>query len=216
MPSQLIEETATCPECGATSRFGAYRFIDATSDPELKQRVLDDSLFGWKCPECGYACRVYYDTILHDAAGSYVIALESEQKQRSLAIPAHVAALPNRDRLRLVKGGPEFKEKIRVFDAGIDDRALEGFKCFLIGTLEVVGDAEEPDAFLFDALDEDQIRFEAYAKGHRVGMFAAPDKVCRAMTDDLRTANVTERDDAFTVVDMRWAFEAFQEIANAK
>ncbi len=215
MSSFLNEEKATCPECKAESRFGAYRFIDAISEPELKERVLDDSLFGWKCPSCGYACRVYYDTVIHDANKSYAVTLESAPDARSLPLDDRMQALPNRDRLRLVTSGVELKEKIRIFDADLDDRALEGYKCFLLGNLEIAEGSQAPDAFVFDSLDGDQIQFTAYADGKRLGLFAAPDTVYRSMAQDLLAAYGPERDEAFLAVDMRWALEAFKEIAHA-
>lgn len=212
MSSILMKETATCPNCKKESAFGAYRFIDAKSDPQMKDMILDDSLFGWKCVHCDYVCRVYYDTVVYNPDHNYMIMLESEAESRKLPLEKHHKDLKNRDRLRLVKTGIELKEKIRIFEKGLDDRAMEAYKVFLLGNSEVAEGHSAPDSFIFETIEDDQFQLYAYANGDRLGLFSVPTTVYYSMQADLEKNLGPDKDDEFKTVDMRWAFKVFQEL----
>ena len=68
MPS-LGNRDVSCPHCGAVVKTRMSPEISAGENPDLRQRVLDETLFDWKCPECGYEAQLVYPCLYHDSLG---------------------------------------------------------------------------------------------------------------------------------------------------
>ena len=49
-----------CPKCQSNVSFDAYSTIDIENNPELKEKVLDDSIFDFICPDCKHQSKLYY------------------------------------------------------------------------------------------------------------------------------------------------------------
>lgn len=56
----------TCPKCNHESDYMVMCSINATLNPEMKNKILDDTLFNWVCPHCGKNYNVPYDFLYHD------------------------------------------------------------------------------------------------------------------------------------------------------
>lgn len=213
MASILMEEKAVCPACQEESRFHAYRFIDAQLDPQLVEMLLDNSLFGWKCPDCEDARIVYYDTTIHDAARSYIIELDSESTERQRPLSGQLSALPSRNRLRLVRSMRELKEKLRLFNDGLDDRAMEAYKCFLLTTMDRTESEEDlPEQFFYEESDRENFMLRAYKDDRSLGLFSVPKTVYHAMEEDIQNGVPNAPDDELIRVDAAYAVALMESI----
>ena len=56
----------TCPKCNHESDYIVWYSINVTLNPEMKDKILDDTLFSWVCPHCGENYYVPYDFLYHD------------------------------------------------------------------------------------------------------------------------------------------------------
>lgn len=56
----------TCPKCNHESDYIVWYSINVTLDPEMKDKILDDTLFSWVCPHCGERFYASYDFLYHD------------------------------------------------------------------------------------------------------------------------------------------------------
>lgn len=56
----------TCPKCNHESDYIVWYSINVTLDPEMKDKILDDTLFSWVCPHCGERFYAPYDFLYHD------------------------------------------------------------------------------------------------------------------------------------------------------
>ena len=62
------KEIIKCPECGKENEFIVWQSLNGDLDPEAKQKLLDGTLFQFKCSGCGYESNVSYPTLYHDTA----------------------------------------------------------------------------------------------------------------------------------------------------
>ena len=135
--AQYIE--AKCAGCGAVSEIPAYNIINVKDHPELKEKVKDGSMFVWGCKNCGKVNLAAFQTLYHDPDESLMIWLmpdtlsDAEKQmieQHMVAISAQLSSDENGEllkgyTLRRVKDAGSLIEKVNIFDAGLDDVAME-------------------------------------------------------------------------------------------
>lgn len=119
--STEIMKDIICPQCGESQKYRLFASINARENPELKQRILDETLFDWRCKRCNYFAAMAYPFIYMDPDAGYVISTAPLGSNGAVEPTA-----PFKDYIkRGVKNLAELKEKILLFDAGYDDVAVE-------------------------------------------------------------------------------------------
>ena len=58
-------EKLTCPSCHHEGDFELWDSINTALDPEMKEKVLNQSIFLYTCPSCGETFRLNYSTLYH-------------------------------------------------------------------------------------------------------------------------------------------------------
>ncbi len=151
-----LKKEIRCPSCGVAVETKLWPGIPA-SDPALRGRVLDESLFYWTCPECGYEMQLIYPCLYHDFDKGFVVFLEPNPKEPSLQ--KQEITIPAGTKKRIVTRGEELKEKVLIFEAGLNDAAVELAK---IAVLKVVEDRRQLETNLayFTRADEEKDEIE--------------------------------------------------------
>ena len=67
----------TCPECGEEFEFDVYESVNVTLDKDLKEKVIDGSLFAAICPKCGHLEVLLHPFLYHDMDQKFMIQLDS-------------------------------------------------------------------------------------------------------------------------------------------
>lgn len=147
-----------CPQCGAKGTFPIHDSINVTLDPEDKKRVLDRSLFLFRCEKCGAETYCSYCPLYHDMTEKYMIMVApNREKARTSTIPemgtGGFSMSADGYRFRVVCGIPGLIEKIKIFDNGLNDFAVELLKEKLFSRLE------SPTGFYFTGITEEWIEF---------------------------------------------------------
>ena len=119
--STAITKDIVCPNCGQTQKLELYTSVNAQENPELRRDILRESIFDWECRHCGYTAQMAYPTIYHDPELGFMVCLRpSGAVSKPETIPAVKELIK-----RSVKNPQELKEKILIFEAGLDDAAIE-------------------------------------------------------------------------------------------
>ena len=141
--------SVACRGCGQSSDITCYDSINIKERPELKARVMDGSLFVWRCPHCGAANLLQSQTLYHDPDARIMIwvtggnvALEEQVKEAY----SRISALEDYT-LRFVDDIGALMEKVKILDSGLDDIVMEMVK--YVTRLELSG--KEGDAALGNA-----------------------------------------------------------------
>lgn len=137
-------EKVICTNCGNVNEIKAYPSINAVEEPELKSKALTGELFAWECPHCGRMNLARYPVLYHDSAERLIVVLSET--------PLNAEVVPEGYTGRQVSTVGEFIEKIKIFDAGLDDIIIE--MCKFV-TLHELGKDVELKFFKIDGADSE-------------------------------------------------------------
>lgn len=219
-----------CLKCKKKSDFEFYGSINTMLDPTLKQRVKNFDIFKFICPHCGSKQFVNYSFLYHQMEDKLMIFYcqdeEEVAKVRSLYADDFDTALNAQGesetidttgyRRRIVIGADNLVEKIRIFDAGLDDRLVEIYKVLLYGQMQAElaampgGDAVD-DVFVDEQLDG-SLNFVFVADGRAVGAVAFSQDVYEVIANQYRDA-VERLAPTEPVINQDWAFDILAQIA---
>ena len=219
-----------CLKCKKKSDFEFYGSINTMLDPTLKQRVKNFDIFKFICPHCGSEQFVNYSFLYHQMEDKVMIFYcqdeEEVAKVRSLYADDFDTALNAQGesetidttgyRRRIVIGADNLVEKIRIFDAGLEDRLVEIYKVLLYGQMQAElaampgGDAVD-DVFVDEQLDG-SLNFVFVADGRAVGAVAFSQDVYEVIANQYRDA-VERLAPTEPVINQDWAFDILAQIA---
>ena len=109
--------TTQCARCGAEHTVEVPQSVNASADPERKEQVRSGALFTWTCPYCGTVGLLRFPFLYHDPAEHLMLVLTDA--------PLGAEGLPEGYTGRLVRSAGDLIEKIKIFDAGLDDITIE-------------------------------------------------------------------------------------------
>lgn len=120
-----------CSRCGAQHSAEVPQSVNAEASPELKEQVRSGALFTWNCPHCGTANLLKFPFLYHDPQEHLMLVLTDAA--------VNAEGVPDGYTGRLVRSAGELIEKINIFDAGLDDLAIE--MCKYVTSKELNTDA---------------------------------------------------------------------------
>lgn len=124
-----------CRICGKESSFWYYPFIDIQKMPWARQKIVSGSFFHRECPFCGTINEFIYPTLYHDRRKKILLRVSDKKlpvyQQLPFPVPPPPPPAGRQYCFRDVAGSRELAEKIRIFDAGLNDFKIEAIKLFL-------------------------------------------------------------------------------------
>ncbi len=132
----------TCESCGGKFSFTTRPAIDTGTEPSMKEMVRSGEAFLGVCPHCG--AKSYYDySFLYKERETntilYYAASEEDFQEACRLLTGYHAAVPwssiSSWRRRVVTSRGDFAEKLRLLDAGLDDRVVEILKVLAYSSL---------------------------------------------------------------------------------
>lgn len=192
---------AVCQKCGKEHRVEIYKSINTATDPDLKARVLDGSLFLWECPDCGASNLVAYDCLYHDPQEKFMLWMlpfgEPEGPEKD-AIMRQAKAMGDY-RLRIVSNAGDLMEKVLVFDAGLNDRCVELMK-YIAGSEQGM---EGVSNLHFYRMQDDVMVFSGVREGKMDG-FGFGLNVYEDCQGILERNPEVAKEDGFIRIDSQW------------
>jgi hypothetical protein len=128
---QPKKRKSTCPHCKSEEQFSVWESVNVTLQPSLKNQVLTRGLGKFTCSNCARVIWVGHPIHYHDVARKLMIWFPYEEPRNPpIAEGSMVMKLMVNGgyAFRIVNSFNELIEKIRIFDDGRDDRALELLK----------------------------------------------------------------------------------------
>lgn len=121
-----------CPFCDHEQENTVYPIIDLAAKPTLKLGILTGSLFSATCESCERRFEVMHESLILDDEKRYAFLLAPDYQGTEL--DSRDASLRELSgfQLRLVSSNDILKEKILLFDGGLDDRTIELCKLYLL------------------------------------------------------------------------------------
>ena len=125
----------TCPNCNLEQEFSVFENVNVTLEPAFKKQVLERTLGNFQCQGCRKALSVRHPILYNDVKEKIIIWLpHGEANKPSIEEGSVVMNMMAKAgyRFRRVNSYNQLVEKIRIFDDGHDDRALELLKLELV------------------------------------------------------------------------------------
>ncbi|MBQ1977292.1 MAG: CpXC domain-containing protein [Ruminococcus sp.] len=125
--ANVVVKNIPCPRCNESTEAKLYMSINATNEPTLRSDVLDERLFKFRCSACGHEARLTYPVLYNDMKNRFMVYLIPEIDRFQLE---DVELEQKYERLRgirkrIVPDFNSFKEKVFIFESGLDDMAVE-------------------------------------------------------------------------------------------
>lgn len=218
-------ETIKCPKCGTKSQFTVWQSVNTDLDPEMKEAVKNLSIFRFTCPKCGYSSPVDYDILYHQMRDrimiQYVESDEAAEKVKKIFsgknLPKEVKGffsdLMQDDYLiRIVRSPNELREKIEIFDAGLDDRIIEIYKTILlVNVSNHFPDAKNFEMFFLQT--EQKKLIQIFADGKPAGTTEFNDELYSELQKEFGAVLPEIRKDD-PVINRDYAFRSFALVAD--
>ncbi len=118
---------ARCAKCGKVSEIQAQRSVNVQENPELKEDVCSGRIFVWNCADCGTPNLAKWPFLYHDPEHRLMIWLSDGKPETERQMAAAIEAEEGMEgyTTRIVDTPGDLIEKISIFDAGLDDVAVE-------------------------------------------------------------------------------------------
>ena len=165
--SMIRGQQIECPECHTQFPFTVHDSINVGIDPQDKEKVLDMSIFQYHCPHCGKTDIVCYPLLYHDPVNGVWIQVYWREEDFGRRVGKQEQELikimgQEHYRRREVLGYWELIEKIRVFDAGLDD--------FAIALMKTMNKLQQPELqLIFDEKKDDKFNFLIFQNDTMLG-----------------------------------------------
>ena len=210
-------EKVTCPSCHHEGDFELWDSINTALDPEMKEKVLNQSIFLYTCPSCGETFRLNYSTLYHQMEDLVMIYLvpESEVKktyeifyEKNALADFHTEKYLN----RIVTSANQLIEKIKIFDAGKDDRIIELVKLLAADSILKNNPAIDFDELRFAVDDDGTNILVIINKGEITGAVDIENmyEFASSHCDDFKDL----RDDEDIVINREWILNKLSEEEN--
>jgi hypothetical protein len=159
--AEIRTQQFRCPKCGKELELELIDSIEVPYDQELKQKVMDNSYFTLHCDGCNTVLPIGYRCTYNDLERRYLLWLMPNDGEReSKEVEAYHKRLETDNALRLAQNGYRFRlvansndlrEKILIFDAGLDDRVIELMKLAYVPSIrKKCGTESKIVGFYFD------------------------------------------------------------------
>ena len=134
---------AACSRCGSVRTVTTYDSINVRETPELKPQVLDGSAFVWECPHCGARNLVRSQTLYHDPDEKLMVWLTFGSEALEGRVRSAYSGTEGLSgyTCRFVDDAGSLIEKVKIFDAGLDDVVMEMAK--YVTRMEICGSIKE-------------------------------------------------------------------------
>ena len=125
--SNVISKEVACPNCNEIFNVHVYTSINATNDPKFREDLLSEKLLKWKCENCSYEGRFTYPLLYNDMKHRFMVYLIPQIECFQLEDRSLEEDYRNLKGItkRITPDFNSFKEKVFIFESGLDDMAVE-------------------------------------------------------------------------------------------
>lgn len=202
-----------CPFCQTLLKIPHLTFISSAHNPEEKLSAMHGHLLQVKCPVCHSQVGLQNMISYEDETNHLMMYYEPDiQKADTLIIRLHeklkTASWFSRNlKYRVVTTREDFYEKVRIFDAGLNDRVIEIMKAYLMMDLSACGDHVFQDIRFSFQHNQPVFTVEM---DHLKGFYPFRSDDYRLLCDSLRELKSADLNSL--VINLEWGIQMLEEI----
>lgn len=219
--SMCEKEEIQCPVCGTTGKFEMWTSLNTKLNPEKKEELLSGALFQYICPNCGKSFNIDYPMLYHQMEDQIIIYYVVQEEDIQMveeqfrgdfgSAESEITKVLKEDMdsylYRIVGSQRELMEKIRIFDAGKDDRIVELVKRIIS---DAVADKNPDlrDANLYYLEEDGESLFVVVNSKGALGTVPIPKGMYEDMAEGVRDKLPDLRSRSEFRIDRAWASKA--------
>ena len=204
-----------CPSCGKQGEKKTQSRIILSKDKQARDKILDGSYFEYECAGCNGRFFTNSPFLYNDDENGFMVYFVPGFKERSQKVPTVLKTLKGFDTdgsiLRVAASFSDFIEKIRIFEAELDDKVIEAVKLMYISMYEQ-DNGKKVHTMVFESTDDAGLHFGVYLEDTDFEVVLPKNVIGLAIVD----FSVMFDDDPqgeFVVIDAEWLSEV---LANKK
>lgn len=148
--AEIQKITVACPKCGFKQTRTLYKSVNAQTDSDVKDLIMNRDLFTFVCDDCDYKAMLDYDFLYHDPEEKVMIYFLKDYDEKTDTLYRNTPKPTPDYKLRIVKSASDLIEKIKIFDMDMDDRVIELCKLFYKGNMIQTNPEFQTDHIYFD------------------------------------------------------------------
>ena len=136
--AEIKRQKIICPRCNTELEVELWDKVEMPYDAEQKDRIMKNTFFRAKCTGCETLLPIIYDCEYNDLERKFLIwivpkFLDGEKARimrynNRLETDNTLKLAQGGYRYRIVRNDNELREKVLIFDEGLDDRFIETMK----------------------------------------------------------------------------------------
>ena len=211
-----IESTVnvTCPHCKEEQPFTIWTSINTSLDPEMKEAVRNLSAFLFECSKCGEKHYFDYGFLYHQMEDRILIQYVQSDEEEKEAFQmltgddsSGVMKAFRKDKylIRIVRSQNELREKLAIFDAGLDDRIVELYKILVLASIH----RQNPDfktILLYYLKDQGENCIQVFADDEYRGTLLISEELFGRLKDDYESKLPDLREEE-PIINRQWAIK---------
>lgn len=218
--SELISKLVSCPKCEQQTAVDFACSVNTESDPDVREKIMDESFFRWKCPKCGFQTKLFHPLLYSDLKNNFMVYYIPKVERSQIAdekLEKEFSELKDIKK-RVVPELNAMKEKIVLFEGKYNDMAIELSK---LAVAEVVGKSTGQNVYEGYCTDIDKsgnsICFQFFIGGeHRTYIQTTRfDVYNRSLSIVKESFSDIEKKKGFLNIDRSWAKEALRRYKNS-
>lgn len=216
--SRKFIQKITCPKCGQEGDFTVWSSINTMLDPEMKEKVKTREAFNFHCVACGNNTNVNYDCLYHQMEDEMMIYYASSPEETEKVynmfrgenkVSEVLGKIQNKYLYRIVHSQNELREKIFIFDAGLDDRVIEIIKLMFTGKYQNNHPEVELDDIFFQPGKKNGLVF--LSNGKPVASCEIENELYDMIFAEYVAKRPELRDDDI-IINLNWALQCLREM----
>jgi hypothetical protein len=196
-----------CPECQTSGQHTMEKRVCISKTPQLKEDIISGTYFEWVCPGC--AKRFFVDDVFlyNDDENKFMVYLVPGYDEETLPVPTLLKTDSDYDTahstLRVTASFIDFAEKIKILEAGLNDRIVEAIKA-LYASVHSETWCETVYNILFEGVGENgELNFDVFLEKDDFS-FGVPRDVYDKTFSDFSFLCDREEGEAFLLIDQNW------------
>ncbi len=129
--SMPYQRKVKCPKCGSEVEFTVWQSIN-TMMPFAIPDIISGKLFEETCSNCGQVVHLNYPFLFNDMIHNVMIWYCSPDSIEQIEKSMQTSKQMCRCKTRIVTTQASLREKVAIFNAGLDDRVVELMKAALL------------------------------------------------------------------------------------
>lgn len=136
--AEVKTQKITCPQCKREVDINVWSKVDVPYDAPQREQVLRNTFFKVGCENCKATFTIAYNCKYNDMERKYllwVVPAMDDKTRKEIEVYNQRLSMDNSLRLaqggyryRIVRNDNELREKVFIFDEGLDDRYIETLK----------------------------------------------------------------------------------------